>query len=133
MRKIIFLTLFLAFGVVAMYSCCSKSEKTCTETSANKQMIITASVKVKPEKVATFIEKTKELIAQSRAESGNISYTLYQNPTDSCQFIFFEEWKDQAAIDFHFNTPHFKEFGPVSDDCSQEPAQIKIYEAVVVK
>ena len=97
----------------------------------NKQLIIAASVKIKPEKVSEFIEQTKSLIESSRAEEGCISYTLYQSPTDSTVFIFFEEWKDQAAIDFHFNTPHFKNFAPISQDCASEPTKLKIYEAVL--
>ena len=96
-----------------------------------KQMIITANVKVKPDKVTDFVELTKELIAESRAESGNISYTLYQSPADSTQFIFLEEWKNQEAIDFHFETPHFKGFGAIGDECFSQPAVIKIYEASV--
>ena len=112
-------------------ACCSKCEKeTCVASNTNNtQMIITAKVKIKPERVIDFIEGTKELIAQSRAEEGNITYTLYQDPSDLTQFIFVEEWKDQAAIDFHFNTPHFKNFGAFSNECASGPSQIKIFDA----
>lgn len=69
--------------------------------------LITARLKVRADQVDAFIAKAAGLVAASRAEAGCISYTLYQEPADRTSFFFFEEWKDQAAVDFHFATPHF--------------------------
>ena len=69
--------------------------------------IIGARLQIKPDQLDAFIAAAQALIDASRAEAGCISYTMYQNPTDRTSFFFFEEWKDQAAVDFHFATPHF--------------------------
>lgn len=69
--------------------------------------LITARLQIKSDQIDAFIAAAQPLIAASRAEPGCISYTMYQEPTDRTSFLFFEEWKDQAAVDFHFATPHF--------------------------
>jgi quinol monooxygenase YgiN len=69
--------------------------------------IIGARVKVRADKVDAFLAAAQPLVAGSRAEAGCISYTLYQDPSDRTVFFFFEEWRDQAAVDAHFAAPHF--------------------------
>lgn len=89
--------------------------------------VIGAKVTIKAEKVKEFVAEAKTIIAASRAEPGCISYTLYQDPYKHTVFFFFEEWKDQAAIDAHFATPHFKAFGAKLQDLAAGPADITIY------
>jgi quinol monooxygenase YgiN len=89
--------------------------------------LIGAKLTIKAEKVQEFVEAAKTVIAASRAEPGCISYTLYQDPYEKTAFFFFEEWKDQAAIDFHFSTPHFKAFGEKMKNLAAGPAAITIY------
>jgi len=102
-------------------ACCSAAEV---------KKIISAQVFIKPEKVDAFLAATKSLIEKSRAEEGCISYSLYQDPQDKTKFLFFEEWKNQAAVDFHFATDHFVKFGETLGECASEPAVITIYDSV---
>jgi quinol monooxygenase YgiN len=37
-----------------------------------------------------------------------------------------EEYQNQAAVDFHFATEHFKAFGPKIGDMVSAPADIKV-------
>lgn len=123
-------TLLLAIACLSGCISNNKTEQIIQTTPKTEEMkkVIRAEVAIKPEKVDAFIEATKSIIEQSRAEDGNISYTLYQSPVDKTQFIFFEEWKDQAAIDFHFNTEHFKSFGSISEELRSAPTKITIYD-----
>lgn len=95
--------------------------------------LIGAQVKIKADQVDAFIAAAKPMLAASRAEPGCISYTLYQDPYDRTSFFFFEEWKDQAAIDFHFATPHFKAFGDQIKDLVDGAPAITIYDAPTQK
>ncbi len=104
-------------------ACCSEAAK------ADPKKIIGAQVFIKPEKVNTFLEATKSLVEKSRAEAGCISYTLYQDPQDKTKFFVFEEWKNQAAVDFHFATEHFKKLGEDLNECGSAPAVITIYDS----
>ena len=44
----------------------------------------------------------------SREEEGCIEYGFYRDRADATRILAFEIWADQAALDFHFNTEHFK-------------------------
>ena len=59
---------------------------------------IVARVEVLPGKEQAFLQAADALIKGTRAEEGNISYNLYQNPSQPVAFIFYEEYKDQRAI-----------------------------------
>lgn len=72
---------------------------------------IVARVEVLPGKEKEFISKAEPLIQGTRAEEGNISYNLYQNPSSPTAFIFYEEYKDQHAMNVHAASVHFQAFG----------------------
>ena len=117
-------------------SCCNADGKTCSKEAEKVccakeiKKIISAQVFIKSEKVDAFLDATKSLIEKSRAEEGCVSYSLYQDPQDKTKFLFFEEWKNQAAVDFHFETEHFQKFGETLNDCASEAAIITIYDSV---
>jgi len=106
-------------------ACCAKA----ATSAADVKKIIAAQVFIKAEQVEAFLAATKDLIEKSRAEAGCVSYTLYQDPADKTRFLFFEEWKNQAAVDYHFSTEHFKKFGEVLNECASSPAIITVYDS----
>lgn len=73
---------------------------------------IVAVMKIKAEYVDTFKTLAKELVEKSRAEEGNISYSLNELIGDPATLTFIEVWKDQAAIDTHNATEHFTRILP---------------------
>ncbi len=89
-------------------------------------MMIVARLTVKPEKIEAFTEAAKEIVEKSNKEPGCKSYQLYQDPYNKANFIFVEEYKNQAAIDAHFASDYFKAFGPKISDLVVTPAKIKI-------
>jgi len=88
--------------------------------------MITAKVFVKPGKEADFISAAKVMVENSNKEPGCRGYRLYQDPHEKTSFIFVETYDNQEAIDFHFATPYFKEFGQTIADMVSSPAEIKI-------
>ncbi|MDQ0299277.1 quinol monooxygenase YgiN [Salibacterium salarium] len=86
-------------------------------------------MKVKTDVHHTFLERTKELVKQSQLEEGNISYKLYQDTDHPNTFVMIEEWKDQHAVDHHFESSHFKEFGKITEELLQEPPHVVKYSA----
>jgi quinol monooxygenase YgiN len=69
--------------------------------------IIVAKSNLKPGNAEIFKATAKPLIDGSRAEAGNISYDLFEDVKNPNVLTFIEKWKDDAAIEFHNNTPHF--------------------------
>jgi quinol monooxygenase YgiN len=70
----------------------------------------------------------QEVITKSQAEEGNVSYNLFADLKEKNKFVFVEEWKDQAAVDTHFATEHFKKFGALMDEVAASPVKSKIFE-----
>jgi quinol monooxygenase YgiN len=138
MKKSI-LIMAVAFTATIFASCCGNNcgnnEKKAAEPAANKaiKFVITATVDIQPDSVERFRQVSESLIAGSRAEEGCISYSMYESATENNKFFFFEEWKDQAAVDAHFATPHFKDFGKLLDEIGAGPAVVKILEVSVEK
>ena len=66
---------------------------------------IVARVEVLPGKEQAFLQAADALNQRYKAEEGNISYNLYQNPSQPVAFIFYEEYKDQRAMDIHAASP----------------------------
>ncbi|MDR0560060.1 MAG: antibiotic biosynthesis monooxygenase [Prevotellaceae bacterium] len=114
-------------------TCCKEqtAEKTCcTQDSCckkNRKIVITAYVEIKTDKVDSFVSGTAELIDKSRAEEGNLSYNLFADLKEKNKFVFVEEWKSQSAVDTHFATEHFKNFGTLLEEVSASPANIKVF------
>ncbi|WP_456279166.1 putative quinol monooxygenase [Bacillus sp. AK128] len=92
-------------------------------------IIIHAHIFVKAEHREGFLNDVINLVQQSQAEEGNISYQLYEDTSKANKFVMLEEWKDAEAVNFHFNTPHFKEFGKMAEQYFQEPPRVNKYEA----
>ncbi|WP_102349276.1 putative quinol monooxygenase [Bacillus sp. Marseille-P3661] len=91
-------------------------------------MIIHAHIQVNPEHRDEFLEEVKIVIKHSQAEEGNISYQLFEHITEPNTFVMVEEWQDQAAIDYHFGTGHYKAYKQKTGGLLLKPALVKIFE-----
>ena len=131
------LALFLAVIIGIAASCNPKSPASQQPEAAvqtpDYQKMITARVFIKPGSEDQFIEAAKTIIENSNKEEGCLSYMLYQDPYEKTNFIFVEKWKNQAAIDFHFATEHFKDFGTNTADLIAKPTEIKIIDIAAEK
>ncbi len=65
-----------------------------------------ARVGHEPEVVALFSKLTEE----SRKEPGCVMYQVHRHKTDPRKFFIYEQYKDDAALEAHRNTPHFLQF-----------------------
>ncbi|HLN56290.1 MAG TPA: putative quinol monooxygenase [Bacteroidales bacterium] len=128
--RVLILSLLIA---VAMFSCKQKTQvadppKEVAAQPAGGQKMIIAKVAIKAENVDDFINAAQTIIKSSNEEEGCIEYNLFQSPYEKTSFVFVEKYTGQAAIDFHFGQPYFKEFGSTIANWTQSPADIKIYD-----
>ncbi|WP_235896328.1 putative quinol monooxygenase, partial [Yersinia rochesterensis] len=56
---------------------------------------------IKPEHISDVTPLYKELVERTKLEPLCISYDLFIDHKDPGNFIFIEEWPDQAALDIH--------------------------------
>ena len=90
------------------------ADSTATDTTAvapqSTTKTIACRVAVKKGQEAAFLKAAQALVDSTRTEPGNVSYDLYQSPTESTSFFFFEVYKDDAAFQAHANSSHFQNF-----------------------
>ncbi len=89
-------------------------------------IIITGGAQVSETNRAAFLVIGERQVTNSRREAGCVSYAFYEDAMVPGRFFFFEEWKDQAAVDFHFAQPYCREFMTQARALASTPPEIKI-------
>ena len=69
-------------------------------------LIIAGTVRVPPENLERFKPHMQAMLTASRAEDGCQEYSYAVDVAEPGLVRVFEAWRDQAALDAHFNTPH---------------------------
>jgi quinol monooxygenase YgiN len=111
----------------------SKVEPTARHDYPSRMHIIAAEVVAAAGKREDLLQLCRSMLAPSRAEAGCISYRFFEDPDCPGHVLFFEEWKDMAAIDFHFATPHFTDFSAEIPGLIEGEPKVAIYEAAPVQ
>lgn len=73
-------------------------------------IIVSGILAVDPANHDQAAELMTAVAEATRAEDGNEGYAFWADLTTPGRFRVFEEWRDQAAIDTHFATPHMATF-----------------------
>ena len=69
-------------------------------------LIIAGTVRVTPANLAAFRPHMQAMLEASRAEDGCLEYSYAEDVAEPGLVRVFEVWRDQAALDAHFKTPH---------------------------
>lgn len=75
-----------------------------------EKKIVVARIQVQKDKINDYIQLIAPLIEATRAEEGNLVYTLYQSPENPSEFIFYEEYVNEEAFKAHGSSAYFKTF-----------------------
>ncbi len=67
-------------------------------------------LKVKPGTEAEVAALFKPLTEASRKEPGCRMYIAHQHRDDPTRFLVYEQYDDDAALDAHRNSAHFKQY-----------------------
>jgi len=67
---------------------------------------IIAHMSVPPDQVDTIRAAAPPFIASTRAEPGCVEFWLHRSVDDPGAFVWYENFRDQAAIDAHIASPH---------------------------
>jgi quinol monooxygenase YgiN len=69
-------------------------------------LIIAGTVRVPPENLERFKPHMQAMLAASRAEDGCLEYSYAVDVAEPGLIRIFEAWRDQPALDAHFQAPH---------------------------
>ena len=73
------------------------------------------------------------MVHPTRAEEGNEIYNFYEAKKDDSKnisFHLFEVYKDSAALDFHRNTSHYKNYRSKIVDLLDRPIEVKVLTSI---
>ena len=73
------------------------------------------------------------MVHHTRAEEGNEIYNFYEVKNDdgkNISFHLFEVYKDPAALDFHRNTSHYKNYRSKIVDLLDRPMEVKVLTSI---
>lgn len=108
--------LLMSLALITGAASCREGKKTARQPVAEvgqqekEKKVIVARVVVKEGREQAFIDVASKLVTATREEPGNIFYALYQSPLNPVEFIFYEEYTDDAAFQAHASSAHFAAF-----------------------
>jgi quinol monooxygenase YgiN len=91
-------------------------------------LVLHAFIKVDPAHREEYLKHAQQVMKGSKKEEGCNSYHLYEDTLEPNAFVMVEEWKDTAALDFHFKTEHYQAFKEATGGMLVEPAKLVRYE-----
>lgn len=81
--------------------------------------------KIKESETAKILKLLPELAEQTKKETGNIYYAIYQSEDNSNELILHERYVDQAAQEAHRNSKHYQSI--VVDQIAQYLEERTVY------
>ncbi|NEU57710.1 putative quinol monooxygenase [Halorussus sp. MSC15.2] len=73
-------------------------------------IVVHASVPIDPDRREEALERVRDLAERTRAEDGVIDYAATTDLSDPNVVRFFEQYEDEAALDAHQRTDHYREW-----------------------
>ncbi len=105
----------LAGGVALTGAACLSSELRADGIAKSDvpeaAVILTAKVKAKEGQEDEVKAALMSMVEPTRKEPGCLCYNLHQSKSDPTEFLFYEQWVNQAALDTHGKSAHMKTLG----------------------
>lgn len=73
-------------------------------------IVLKVDLMVKAGREAICKEYLRAMQEHSRKEPGCLMYLTHQSTEDPRKFLIYEQYQDQAALDAHRQSPHFKQY-----------------------
>ena len=97
------------------------------------KIIVLASFHPKKDKVNEVKEIISYMIKPTRLEEGNELYNFYEEKNKDGKIIsfhLFEIYKNSAALDFHRETNHYKDYRSKIEDLLEKPREVKVLNSI---
>jgi quinol monooxygenase YgiN len=91
-------------------------------------IIVMGYAKTAPGDLDRLADAMKAQVMATNAEEGCELYCFSRDVTDPDMLIISERWRDQAAIDAHFASPHMATFNAALTSATITALSVKAYE-----
>ncbi|MEO6341207.1 MAG: putative quinol monooxygenase [Caulobacteraceae bacterium] len=92
-------------------------------------LIIIGTIRLPPERLAAARGPMSAMATASRAEDGCIHYAYAEDVLDPGLIRVSEIWRDQVALDRHFQSPHIADWRAAWPDLAIRDRQLTGYDA----
>jgi quinol monooxygenase YgiN len=96
-------------------------------------VVVAGTFRIPPENFADLRPHLEAVVAATRAEDGCLVYSYAVDVADAGLIRVFEHWRDQAALDAHFQTPHMKAWQAVRMQHGFHDRAISVYDVESVR
>jgi quinol monooxygenase YgiN len=93
-----------------------------------RKVVVTGSIRARPERVDELLALSLEHVRRSRAEPGCISHGVHRDVEDPLRLVFVEEWAGHAALRAHFALPASRAFVKAAAACASGTPSMSLYE-----
>ena len=73
-------------------------------------VVLAVTWMAKPGREDAVAEIFRKLEVASRQEPGCLMYIVHRHKTDAQRFFIYEQYRDDAALEAHRQSPHFQEY-----------------------
>ena len=87
---------------------------------------VISKMKVKEDKVDTFVDLFREMVEPTRQEDGCIQYEMYRDEEVPSILDAVERWETRAAFDNHLVSDHFKKIVPAMMELMDGESEVTI-------
>jgi quinol monooxygenase YgiN len=92
-------------------------------------VIVTGSVRVRPEEIDRAIAVSLEHVQRSRQEPGCLLHSVHRDVEDESRLVFVEHWSDMSALHQHFAVPASGDFVRELTALAAQAPEMSIYTA----
>jgi quinol monooxygenase YgiN len=92
-------------------------------------IIVMGTARLGPGELDRLGDAMRAQIEATRAEAGCVHYSFARDVLDPDLLHVAERWRDQAAIDVHFKTPHMAAFQAALGAATVLSLSVKAYDA----
>jgi quinol monooxygenase YgiN len=92
-------------------------------------LIVSGDIAAKPDTIAEMMRASLAHVRRSRLEPGCISHDVSVDAENPLRLMFFERWKDEAALKAHFAVPASRSFWKLLQDLAATPGAMHIHDA----
>ena len=91
-------------------------------------LIVAGTVRAPAENIERLRPHMLEMMTRTRAEDGCITYGYAEDVGEPGLIHVFEAWRDQAALDAHFTTPHMAAWRSLFHTFWVQDRNLRVYE-----
>jgi len=81
--------------------------------------------------IEKFMSIAKQLIEETRKETGNVSYELIRVADKVNEFAFLEKWENNEVLKAHMKTKHFTTLVPQIGELLESDMSVAIHEVII--